>query len=189
MTTTSTDIANQAIQLIGNNQQPVTGVAPTFDESPAGKALQYLYAPCVAMVQRQFEWDASRNTVSLTLSPNAAPIPWTYEYLYPSNGIQVWQLLPALITDPNNPLPVNWTVANAVVSGSQRRVIHTDLINAKAVYNNNPTEDAWDADFREAVVRFLASELAIAIAGKPETSKLALDSAGIFTGLAKSRDG
>jgi hypothetical protein len=189
MPVTSNDIANRAILMVGDNQPPVTGVAPTFDDSTAGQALQYLYAPCVAMVQRQFEWDASRNTVSLTLSGNAAPAGWIYEYLYPTNGIEVWQLQPATLGDPNNPLPQNWIVANALVSGTQRKVIQSNLINAVAIYNNNPSEDTWDSLFSESVVRLLASELAIAIAGKPETSQLGLESGSAFLNVAKGRDG
>ena len=87
MTVTSTDIANQAIQLMGDNQAPVTGVAPTFDDSTAGVALRYLYQPCIETVARQWGWDFSRNTVTMTLTPNAAPSPWTYEYIYPTNEI------------------------------------------------------------------------------------------------------
>lgn len=188
MTVTSTDIANEAILLMGGNQDPVTGVAPLFDSSTNGKALRYLYAPCVAMVSRQFAWDFARNTVSLVASGNTPPQPWTYEYVYPANTVQVWQVMPATITDANNPLPTNWTVANNVVSGSQARVIQTDVASAKAVINNNPTEDTWDSDFRAAVVRLLASELAIATAGKPETSKLSLDTGMGFLEIAKTRD-
>lgn len=188
MAVTSTDIANQAIQLMGGNQPPVTGVAPNFDSSAAGVALSKLYSPCVQTIGRQFEWDMARSTVTLTLSGNTAPFPWALEYIYPPNGIEVWQLTPATLSDPYNPLPTTWVVANAVVSGAQKRVIHTNLASARAVYNNNPNEDSWDADFREAVVRLLASELALAIAGRPDTADLLLRSSGAFEKIAEGRD-
>lgn len=185
---TSNDVANEAIVLIGDDQPFVNGVAPTFDNSAAGKALQKLYAPCVATVQRQFGWDASRNAVALTASGNTPAMPgWAYEFLYPSNGIEVWQLMPATLTDPNNPLPVNWDVGNNLVSGTQTKVIWTNLQNAQAIYNNNPSENTWDALFRESVVRLLASELAIALAGKPDTSQLLLDSGAAFGNLGEQR--
>lgn len=186
--TTSTDIANQAIQLIGNNQSPVTGVAPTFDNSTNGIALSYLYNACVQTVGRQFAWDLARNTVTLSLTGNVAPFPWLLEYSYPQNGIQVWQLFPASLTDTNNPLPTNWAVGNAVVNGTQVKVIWTNLANAKATYNNNPNENTWDPDFREAVVRLLASELAMATAGKPDTSESLLQSGAAFETIAEGRD-
>jgi hypothetical protein len=190
MAVTSQDVANQAIELLGDDQPFVTGQAPNFDNSAAGKALSKLYAPCVATVQRQFGWDASRNAVALTLSGNTPPMPgWLYEYVYPTNGIEVWQLTPtaAAITDPNNPLPVNWDVGNNQVGGIQTKVIWSNQASAQAIYNNNPTEAVWDALFREEVARLLASELAMALAGKPDTSQNLLETAGTFGSLAEGR--
>ena len=186
--TTATDIVNQAIQLIGDNQPPVTGNAPGFDSSPAGKAAAVLYVPCVQTVGRRFGWDFARNLVALTLTGNPATVLWPFEYLYPANGVQVWQLVPAVLADPNNPLPINWSVGNALVGGAQRKVIWTDLANAKANYNNAPNENTWDPLFREAVVRQLASEFAMALAGKPETSQSLLESGNGFEGIGEGRD-
>ena len=187
--TTSNDIANQAIVAMGGNQPAVVGNAPNFDNSTAGKALAKIYTPCVQTVMREWEWNFSRNTIALVPTGNVAPFPWTQEESYPPNGIQVWELAPAVLADPNNPLPTTWEIANAVVGGVQKRVIHTSLANAIVIYNNNPSEDTWDALFREAVVRLLASELAIAIAGKPETSQLMLESGSAFESLAEQRQG
>lgn len=186
MAVTSQDIANQAIQYIGNNQPFITGQAPTFDDSTTGKILQKIYAPCVAAVQRQWGWDASRNTVALTLSGNPAPFPWALQYLYPTNGIQVWQLLSAA-ADKLNPLPANWSVANDIVAAIQVKVINTDLAAALAVYNNNPNENTWDALFREAVARLLASELAMASAGRPDAAQAMLESGAALENIAEKR--
>ncbi len=189
MPVTSTDIANQAIQLIGDNQPEVTGFAPSFDDSTAGIALSKLYGPCVATVARQFSWDMARKTVQLLLSGNAAPFPWSFEYVYPSNGVDVWQVLPRTIADLNNPLPLNWVIANAVISGQQQRVIWTDLADAFVTYNNNPNENTWDSLFREAVVRLLSSELAMALAGKPDIQQSNLESGAAFESLGERRQG
>lgn len=189
MTVTSNTIANQALQMLGDNAGgPVSGQNPTFDTSTAGIALQNLYGPCVQTVGRQHGWDMARNTVTLTLSGNAAPFPWAYEYKYPTNGIQVWQVMPAGVVDANNPLPTNWIVANAIVAGQQQRVIQTTLVNALAVYNNNPNENTWDALFREAVVRLLVSELSIALFGKPDAAQGYLESGGAFESIGEARD-
>lgn len=184
----SASVVNQALQMVGDNMPAVAGVAPTFDDSTAGIAAQKLYAPAVATVGRLFEWDMARNTVALVVS-GAAPFPWALQYLYPTNGLEVWQVMPATLTDANNPLPINWVVANAIVSGAQRKVIHTNLAGAVAVYNNNPGPDVWDATFREAVVRLLASEFAMAVVGRPETSANLLESFNAFVSAAKGRDG
>jgi hypothetical protein len=187
MSVSSQDIANQALMLIGGNQPLVTGGAPTFDTSTAGKALAQLYTPCVQTVGRQFAWDMARSTIALALSGNVAPQGWAFEYLYPSNGIEVWQLLPPVLTDPNNPLPLNWNVGNALVTAVQKKVIWANIAGALATYNNNPTEAVWDPGFREAVVRLLASELGMAISGKPDSAQLYLESGAAFESGAEQR--
>jgi hypothetical protein len=189
MATSSQDIANQAIMMFGNDTPPVSGQAPNFDDSTAGKALQKLYAPCVQTVAKQFGWDFARNNVTLALSGNAPPVYWSYEYLYPSMGVEVLQVLPPVIADPNDPLPINWSVGNSPVSNAQTRVIWSNQAGALAVINNAPSEATWDALFREAVVRLLASELADAIAGKPDTAERLLQSGAAFESIAEGRAG
>lgn len=185
---TSTSVVNQAIQYIGDNQPDVTGVAPLFDSSPAGVAAAKFYLPVVQSVGRQFEWDFARNTQALVASGNVAPFPWAFEYLYPANCIELWQVAPTTLADPNNPLPPTWVVANNLVGGVQRKVVQTNLAAALAIYNNYPAESTWDPLFREAVVRLLASELAMAVSGKPDVSQGFLQSGGAFEKIAESRD-
>ena len=187
MAVTSNDVANQAIQIIGGNQPAVTGQNPTWDNSTVGKALQKLYTPAVQTVGRQFGWDFSRNLVTLTLSGNPANLLWSYEYLYPTNGVQVWQLIPGTITDANDPLPTNWLTGNTLVSSVQTKVIWSNFANAMAYYANSPTEATWDPLFREAMVRLLASELAMDIAGKPDVAEAMLQAGGAFESLGQTR--
>ena len=174
--------------MIGDNQPAVTGFAPNFDNSVAGLALQRLYVPCVATIARQFAWDMARQTIALTLSGNVAPFPWSFEYLYPTNGIEVWQVHPGTIADANNPLPINWNVANGIVAAQQQRVVWTNITPAFCTYNNNPNENSWDSLFRETVVRLLASELAMAIAGKPDAMESYLQSGGSFENIGEARE-
>ena len=178
--TSPTDIVNQAIQLIGDDQPPVTGVYPTFDHSPAGVAAASLYGPCVATVGRQFGWDFERSIVALAASGNVPPLGWTYEYVYPPMGVEVWQLMPPEISDANNPLPQNWSVGNTQVNGAPTKVIWSNLQGAMATYANQPGPGVWDPLFQEAVVRLLASEMAVAVAGKPDTARDLLEQSGGF---------
>jgi hypothetical protein len=188
MAATSNDVANEALQYIGDNLPAVNGQAPTFDNSTAGVALQRFYTPVVQTVARQFGWDFARNTAALALSGNPAPSGWLYEYLYPSNGIEVWQLLPTPpFADANNPLPVNWNVGNTLVASVQTKVIWSNLANAEATYNNSPTESTWDPLFREAVVRMLASVLGMAIAGRPDLAQAYLESGAAFESIGEGR--
>lgn len=190
--TTSNTVANQALNLIGNNTAPVLGEWPNFSSGTgtagtAGKALNLLYGPCVATVQQQFEWDASRKEVNLSPSGGVASLGFAYEYLYPANGIQVWQIRDRVALDPFDPIPYNFVEGNAVVGTAQVRVIWTDVASAAAIYNNNPIENNWSPGFREAVVRLLASELAVALAGRPDTAQGLLDSASGALAGAKGR--
>jgi len=183
----SAAVVNEAIMMIGGNQPLVTGAAPNFDNSATGIAASQLYAPTVATVGRQFGWDFSRNTYTLVLTGNTAPFPWTVEYSYPPMGIEVLQLMPPSLSDPNNPLPIEWNVANNIVGASQAKVIQTNLASALALFTNQPTENVWDPLFREAVVRLLASGLAMAIEGRPETAQAMLESAGQFSAVGQTR--
>lgn len=189
---TSNTIANQAINLIGDNQPAVSGFDPVWDGSPAGKALQTIYGPTVQAVQREYGWDASRRQVTLALSGNAGPFlagQFSLEYIYPANGIEIWEVQPAAPADKNDPLPENWTVGNTLVNGVQTKVLWTDIADAVAIYNNNPTEAVWDAGFQEAVVRAIASKLAEALAGKPETAGLMGQTAQMASEMNKGRGG
>lgn len=185
--TTATDIVNQAIQYIGDNQPLVTGNAPNFDSSPAGVAAAQFYTAVVQTVGRQFGWEFSRNTFTLVPTGNTPPDPWTFEYIYPPAAVEVWQLKSPTSADQNNPLPVTWQIANTLVAAVQKKVIQTNLSNAVAVINNNPSEDVWDPGFREAVVRLLASVMAAAIAGKPDLAQSYLESGGSFETIAEHR--
>jgi len=187
MPLTATDICNRAIQLVGDNQPPITGNAPTFDDSPAGVAAANLYPLCVGAVGRQFGWDFARKTVVLTPSGNTPSVLWTREYLYPTNGIQVWQLIPATIPDENNPLPTTFSECNTLVGSVQTKVIQTNLVAPLAVYNNNPGPEVWDTLFQMAVVRLLASCFAHALAGRPDLADSLLQSYAGFEGVAERR--
>lgn len=186
---TSTAVVNRAINQIGDDQPPVTGSLPNFDTSPAGVAAAALYTSVVQTVLRTYGWDFSRNLATLVASGNAPPPQFAYEYVYPSMGIEVRQLQPSAIADANNPAPVTWTVGNVQVTGVPTKVIWTNLAAALAAISNQPPEGLWDAGFTESVVRLLASEMAMAIAARPDTSKGMLESAGDFERAAEGRDG
>lgn len=174
--------------MIGDNAPQVSGYAPNFDSTAPGIALQKLYVPAIQTVGREFSWDFARNTQPLSLTANTPPFPWKYEYLYPTNCIQIWQVMPATLADANNPLPINWSVGNDEVAGVQTKVVFSNVANAQAVFNNYPAESLWDPMFREAVVRLLAAELAIALEGRPDTSSALMESGSQMENIAEGRD-
>lgn len=277
----------------------MTGSPPLFDGTPFGIACGQLYLSAVQTIGRQFGWDFSRNVAALSLTGSTPPLGLAYEYAYPTNGIQVRQLVPETV-DANDPRPIDWVVGNSVgpstaatgfiqfdvnpspsdtitlngavftfvasgatptnfqsniggniggtlallvnvlppngysgtpqltvasysrssprlivtygtlgtagnsdtlaasaatVSGptltggasAAQKVIWTNLADAQAAFSNQPPEDTWDPAFTEAVVRWLASELALAISNTPETSKLTMDSAIQMEGAGEQR--
>ena len=188
-------VANNAIQLIGDNSPLVSAGAPNFDQSPAGVALQQLYAPTVATVMRQFGWDLARNTQPLVATGNAAPFPWAHEYTYPANCLELLQVAPPSVTDPNDPLPVNWSVGNDVVGGAQVKVLagarrkRSPSWHQRQMrfFNNGPAENTWDPLFTEAVVRLLASKLAMAIGGRSDTAQTLLQSGSAMEQIGETR--
>lgn len=188
--TSSIDIVNEALQLVGDNMAPVTGALPNFDSSAAGVAAKYLYTPTVQAVARRFGWDFSRNVATLELTGHTAPYPWAFEYAYPSSGIQIRQLMPQIppFIDVNNPLPVNMEIGNSIVNNVPTKVIWCDIENAVARITNQPNENLWDPLFRDAVMRLLGSSLGMALAGRPETARDLIESYMQVEALAETRD-
>ena len=185
----SVDVVNRAIQQIGDDQPPVTGNAPNFDSSPAGVAAATLYTSVVQTIGRTFGYDFSRNTAALVASGNPPPPQWAQEYLYPANGLEIRQLQPPIVGDANDPRPQRWTVGYSLIAAVPTKVIWTNLAGALGVITGQPPESLWDAGFTESVVRLLASELAMALAGRPDTSRSMLESARDFETTAESRNG
>lgn len=172
---TDAGVVNQAIEYMGDDQPPVTGNAPNFDSSIAGVAAANLYIPAVQTVARAFQFDFTRNTVALTATGNTPLAPFSVEYAYPVGTIELLTIMPIAPADLNNPLPFNWQIANTLVGGIQTKVIQCDLAGAQAIIVNMPPVPLWDAGFRECVARLLASQFAMAIAGKPDVSQAQFD--------------
>lgn len=185
----SADVVNEALQLIGYDGPAVTGAAPNFDTSTAGQAAAELYAPAVAAVARMHSWDFARTSAVLTLTGNTPPFPWTFEYAFPENCVQVWQLVRPMadVLTPFDPTPQEWVRAANIVDGVQVSVIWANLANASLIFNGDPVESAWDPLFRAAVVRYLGSEFAVALLGKPDLSMSLFEQVGTLTQLGATR--
>lgn len=175
MAATSQDVVNEALALIGYDGNPVSAPGPNFDSSTPGKVAQRTYPYAVAAVGRLNAWSFPRTVAALALTGNAAPFPWAFEYGFPANCIDVWQLMPPSLTDPNNPVPVSWVRGVSVVASVQSSVIWANLASAQAVFNSNPLESVWDPLFRETVVSYLAAVFGMANLGKPDMAEFYMD--------------
>lgn len=169
MAATSQDVANEALALIGYDGFEISAPAPNFDTSIPGKVARRVYPYAVAACARLTSWSFARTVLFLQPTGNTAPFPWAFEFGFPANCIDVWQLAPATAqADPNNPVPIAWVRGVASVQNVQSSVIWTNLGLAYAIFNSNPLESTWDPLFRASVVKYLAAEFAMANLGKPD---------------------
>lgn len=188
------DIANRSIVLMGgfNSNEPLTGTPPEFDGTPLGLAAGQAYGGVVQTVGKQYGWDFARNLVTLQLSGGPPPFIWQFEYLYPTSGIEIRQLLldPVIVPnqDPNNPIPQRWSVGFSTIGGIQTKVIWCNIQGAIGFISGQPPEGTWDALFTEQVIRLLASELGGAV-GRPETSELEIQRSAAAGALGRTREG
>jgi hypothetical protein len=189
------DIVNRATVLIGglNNQPAVVGTPPNFDGSPIGIAAGIAYGGVIQTINKQYGYDFSRYEMALTLSGNTPPWGFTQEYLYPTNGVEVRQVMLSAAAqaagDPNDPLPVLWNIGFNQVGGIPTKVIWTDVPSAYAVVSGQPPEALWDALYTEAVVRLLAAELDMAIAARPDSANIEMERMGLFQQVSMTREG
>ena len=185
---TSASVVNRAAAQIGA-QATVQGLIPNL--TGGGNVSTYaniLYQGVVLMILREQDWEFSRTSAALAPSGNAPLPPWQYEYLYPSDCVKVRQVTPQ-IWSANDPVPVEWTVAEHAILTAPTKVILCNVPGETLVYTtSNMTEAQWDSIFAEAVVRLLASELAMAIAGRPDLSKQKLGESGQLMSTGGGKD-
>lgn len=190
--TSPADIANRAAVLMGgfNSNTPMTGIPPNFDGTPTGIVAGAAYGGVVQTVGKQFGWDFARQQATLAASGGAPPWWYDFEYLYPTNGIEIRQVVSATApADPNDPRPIRWTVGTTIIAGVNKKVIWTNLANALGVISGQPSEGTWDSLFTEEVIRLLASELAMGAAGRPETSQIEYERSGQIATVGRARRG
>jgi hypothetical protein len=180
--TTSVDIVNRALEEIASQSQ----IAALTDQTPEGIAAGDLYSQVVSYLLRQMDPEFARRAAELAVSGGALAYGWSYAFLYPGDCVRLRQIMPATIV-PNDPQPVRWSVQND--AGLAATVINTNISPAVAVYTSAAvTESDWNSTFTEAVVRMLASELAMPIGGRPDFAKQKLTEAGGILESAGQRD-
>lgn len=189
----SVDICNRALAQIAEipSAQPISSLSPPAGDSlAAANACSILYNPIYLAVLRQYEWDFARLTASLVAwGPEfVAPAMWPYAYFYPSDCIQLRQVLPTTLADPYDPQPVRHAVAETGSATGSTKLILTTVSPAYAVYTADIADPTmWDWAFAEAMVRALASALALTLAGRPDFSREKLTEAAQFESIAESR--
>ncbi len=188
MTTGATDlsICNRAVaECVG--RYTMTGTLPNFDQSTAAQACGLLYPPAVEMLLREQDTEFSRQTIALT--PGGVPTyPWTNAYLYPLDCMKIRTVEPAT-WDANDPQAVRWSEQNQIIASTPTRIILANTPVARLVYTtSNVTPAVWDSNFEESVVRFLASQLALTLSGRPDLARTLLGQAGNILQSGEGKD-
>lgn len=178
-------VVNRALVEIAQGVPLASGnPGSNFDGSPNGVYAAQLYAGAVQMLLRQQDYEFSRGFVNLVASGNPPAPGWAYSYTYPAAATRIRQILPAG-ADPNDPQPVRWNVGD----DGTTVVIWTNVPGALACITTAVVDEAdWDSMFTEQMVRYLGSQLAIPVAGRPDFSEKMLDWSGKIGGSNMDRD-
>ena len=174
-----TEIMQAPIQLSGT-------VATNFGGSPQGTYAATLYQGALQLLLRQQDPEFARRVIALSLSGGSAPAQWTYEYVYPTDCVRIRQVFPAT-WDANDPQPVYWE--EGYNSSLAQVVIWSDTVSAQMTYTTNAvSEGEFDDGFTEVLVRYLASQFAMPVAGRPDFSRESLETSGRLATSTVARD-
>ena len=154
------------------------------DGSVEGAACGVIYQSVIDATFRMSTWDFATKELALTASGSTPPTPWEFEYLYPSDAVQIKQIRTNFVGFTFNVQPIRWAVASNL---TPTKVIWCDTANAVAVYTFRSPESEWDTMFIETAVKMVASKLAMALAGRPDYAKELLDEAMQMATMAESR--
>ena len=176
---TALDVAREALAQIGTRSK----IASLEDGSAEATYINLLYAPIRDFLLTDGDYDFSLVATELVPLATAPAPPWLYGYVYPIDALRIRQLFPK-VHDPLDPRPIEWTISSTLGV----RQISTRAEAVQIHYTRAVAEELWDAMYRQAFVRMLASALAFALENRIEASKVKLDEALGFAGIAKVRD-
>ena len=186
-TLTPLKVVNRALVEIAQGVPLASGnPGSNFDGSPNGVYAAQLYTGAVQMLLRQQDYEFSRTFVPLVPAVVLTPPGWLNGFVYPAQALRIRQVLPPGSFDITDPQPVRWDVG---FDGTQQ-VIWTSVATTDGaiITTSAVTEAMWDSMFTEQMVRYLGSQLAIPVAGRPDFSEKMLDWSGKIGGADMDRD-
>lgn len=193
------DICNIALQEIGA-QATVSQIDPS-DGSTEGDACSIIYTPKIRALHRAAHWNFARKQLALTqlkatiingvVSTSPPPIPWLYEYAYPSDCIKARYIipysnpldgqpavpfttgmssLPLFQSSPSVPFIIG---TDTDTHNNTIRVILTNHSQALLVYTADYSQlpDLWDPHFASAADAYLGAWLVNALVRSRELWK------------------
>lgn len=218
---TPVDVSNLSLDAIGARFS-ITSLTPPLPP-PNALVVARHYGPKIDAVHRAAHWNCCRRQQQLTLikaaqgtpeNPNGTtfpipPIPYQYEYAYPSDCLAVRYLIPNPPTNGGGggmPILGGGTMANPTwnpnvgykfavaidldAGGNQIKVVLTDLEYAQAVYTARITNpDLWDPHFLAANCASLAAWLVMPLQANAAVLKEQIDIAKSIIVAARISDG
>lgn len=186
--TSPADVVNVALARIGYKLR----VGSLYDGSLASSKALDIYAQTRDELLRQNDWQFAERNVALTLlkaappggyvPPNGwtsafPPLPWLFEYDYPTDCLKVRSLKPTSIFVPNfDPQPNVYGLANDNSYTPAAKVILCNVPSAILTYTGQVTDPAtWEADFGEGVAAALGRRLSPVLSGLDVTKLAAAD--------------
>ena len=169
------DALNAALTALGSMDR----IGNLYDGSLVSKKALDIYGQTRDALMIDGDWEfLERNTAGTLLktAPSAylvpwtstyPPLPWMYEYSYPSDALKIRSVKPTSVFVPNfDPQPWPYSVDNDSSFTPPQRVILTNVPNAIIVYTGRVTDPTtWDADFTEEFILTLAKKLAPGLKG------------------------
>lgn len=157
------------------------------EPSAEGQAAAILYEPKINSLYRSANWNFARKQANLSLlkatiingvqSTDPPPVPWLYEYAWPSDCIRARFIIPYFnqmgaisppLTTANTPMipailgepSIEFVVGQDTVNGNASKVILTNMQNAILVYTQKIDDPGmWDSSFLDAAVAYLGAWL------------------------------
>lgn len=173
--TTTTDITNRAMQLIGT-RTTITSLAESSNEAIQANLV---FAPILDWCLGTVNWNFARKTALLVVAKsNTAPPPaiwaatqispaWQYEYSAPADFIKAQYVTNSEINDANTAYigePQRFVVAYDTIAAADKRVILTNQVSAVLVYTARMSDPTiWPWMFERFMVATLAWTLAPAL--------------------------
>lgn len=172
------DVVNAALVPIGYKNM----VGHLYDGSEAAQLALAIYGQARDDLLKASDWDFCLRSLAMTQLKSAPPggyfppvqwdpntnppVPWLYEYEYPSDCLKVRAVKPTPLFLPNfAPSPNEFSIANDVNYTPARRVILCNIQNSLLTYSARITDPStWAVDFTESLIDMLGEKLSAGLA-------------------------
>ena len=170
------DVINASLVRIGYKLR----LGSLYDGSMAARRALDIYAQTRDEMLRQNDWQFAERNLQLTLLKQAPatgyalgwttaypPLPWIFEYEYPTDCLKVRSVKSAPAFVPNfDPQPNIFGLENDNSYTPAAKVILCNVPNAILVYTGQVTDPTtWEADFSESLCAALGRRLAPVLVG------------------------